>query len=221
MAAQLLWMLVLKSLQKPFQNFTGCHEGSKLFHLFLYTTHSWQFSVVWSHNSIQLLQLSGLIISTFWGIIIVTCFLLPAAPCLHILGSSEALIITYWAQLSPDNTESVHILDIINDKTSNLWPICLNYRSIRISRESISTVITTLNQKVQGGSGLQWHKTHSKYYYHESIGSTLQWKTTELDTNIHSHLINLCFSQPFTDGTYLFYIRAPCVPHSEHSPSWL
>jgi hypothetical protein len=32
------------------------------------------------------------------------CLLLPAAPCLLILGSSEAIIKDQWGQETPDNT---------------------------------------------------------------------------------------------------------------------
>jgi len=38
------------------------------------------------------------IILSFWGIVNMTCFLVPAGPCLPFLGFSEAIMIGKWAQ---------------------------------------------------------------------------------------------------------------------------
>jgi hypothetical protein len=59
------------------------------------------------HEAITLLHLLPLsnliIISRFRGIIKVTCFLLPAVPCLLISGPFKVIIIAKWAQKAQDN----------------------------------------------------------------------------------------------------------------------
>lgn len=85
---------------------------------------------------------SLLIISGSWGIINVTCFLLPAVSSLFILGPFEANTIAWWAQKGPDNTrqlaELVHIEDDMYGKNSGPGTIFLNCQTIRISSVSIS-----------------------------------------------------------------------------------
>jgi len=71
--------------------------------------HKWSFSffmsqVACNHNySAAFATFRGPYYFKFSGTVNVTCFCLTAAPCLHILQYSEAVIIAWWAQWSLDN----------------------------------------------------------------------------------------------------------------------
>jgi hypothetical protein len=56
------------------------------------------------------------------------------------VGSVEAIVITQWAQYSPDNnvTESLHVQDVTDSITSGLGTNFFNYRTIEISRSSVA-----------------------------------------------------------------------------------
>ena len=77
---------------------------------------------------IQLLPISNLIIiSRFRGIIVVTCFLLPTAPCLLISGPFKAIIIAKWAQKAQDNPTKSHRISKCNGNNDRQNPRSWDY----------------------------------------------------------------------------------------------
>lgn len=56
------------------------------------------------------------------------------------MGSVEAIVISHWAQYSPDNNvaESVHVQDVTDHVTSGLGTYFFNYRTVEISRSSVA-----------------------------------------------------------------------------------
>jgi hypothetical protein len=92
----------------------------------------------------------------------VTCFLLPAAPCLPILGSFEAIIIVQWAQKDLDNTGRSHRISTHTGcywlqnywcqesfpqlpKYHNFWNICIQIKEILHYMKKYSTVYLCFN----------------------------------------------------------------------------
>lgn len=89
--------------------------------LLLCIIYSWQYNVVWRHNHTSASPLSNLvIISSFWNIINVVCFLLPTAPRLLLLGSCKAIITAQWAQKSPDIIKSWNKLSTDGKSSSQI-----------------------------------------------------------------------------------------------------
>jgi len=99
---QLRWFGLFQCplLEESLQTFTGCYEHSSLVVLLLYVEDLMLYEAI--ATCFHLLCL--LIYSSFWGIINVTCFPVPAVPWLLVFGYFEAVVMAQCAQSSPDNT---------------------------------------------------------------------------------------------------------------------